>query len=258
MPNYADYSAEYAECYDFITQHKSYLGEVNSLVEFLEPFNIDGKILSVGCGTGLHEFHLAKNGFKVFGIDKSEWMINHAILKSKSTSNLSFGLTYDHAEQYLGAPLRCIISLFNVVNCLPDLCSLRDFFNEIISRMDQGGVFIFEAWNGMECVINPPKHVSREFNDCDGSHLHRKASPKLNKSRQHLQIEYEISGFINGRSVALISVHDIRLFTVNEIVYLLSSVGFKSIHMFSSLPGLQPFNIDSPNPPRMLAFTAMK
>lgn len=258
MPNHTDYSEEYAECYDFITQHKCYKGEVYSLVKFLNSFDIDKKILSVGCGTGLHEYHLAKNGFKVFGIDKSEWMLSHAFAKSQNTLNLSFGLTYDAAEKFIGAPFGCIISLFNVVNCLPDLAALRDFFYQIFFRMDKGGVFVFEAWNGMECVINPPKEVARNFSDGDGNYLHRKASPRLNKLSQCLQIEYEISGSINSRLLSVSSVHDIRLFTINEILYLLSSVGFKNIQVLSSLPDLEPFDIDSLCPPRMLAFAAMR
>ena len=258
MTDCADYSKDYAACYDFITAHKCYLSESNSLVKYLEGFDIDGKILSVGCGKGLHEHYLAKRGFKVFGIDKSEWMIKHALKKSRSASNLSFGLTFDHAEQYLGSPFRCVISLFNVVNCLPDLPSLRDFFRDIFARMDKGGVFIFEAWNGMECVINPPKDVSREFNDSERGHLHRKASPKLNKLSQRLQIEYEIFGSLDGRPVNLKSVHHIRLFTVNEILYLLSCVGFERVHIFSSLPSLEPYSIDSSDSPRMLAFTVVK
>lgn len=258
MANYADYSEEYAECYDFITQHKCYLSEVYSLVEFLGRFDINKEILSVGCGTGSHEYQLAKNGFKVFGIDKSEWMVNRAVLKSASIPNLSFGLTYDHAEQYLKAPFHCIVSLFNVINCLPDLSSLHDFFNEIFLRMERGGVFVFEAWNGMECLLNPPKRVSRDFNDGQGNYLHRNACPKLTKLNQHLQIEYKISGFINGRSVELDSIHDIRLFTVNEILYLLSSIGFENVQVFSSLPSLEPFDMNSSCPPRMLAFSAIK
>ena len=45
------------------------------LMAFLEKYEFDRKILSVGCGTGIHECQIAKRGFKVFG-DKSEWMIN--------------------------------------------------------------------------------------------------------------------------------------------------------------------------------------
>ena len=54
----------------------------------------------------------------------------HARSKMNDALNLSFGQTYLEAEKYLN-PFRCVISLFNVVNYLPNLHSLRDFFQEI-------------------------------------------------------------------------------------------------------------------------------
>ena len=131
MNKYTDYNEEYAQCYELITQHKHYAEEVESLSEVIGKFNSDKKILSVGCGTGIHERYLAKLGFKVFGIDKSEWMINCAVMNSPDLPNLSFGRTFDEARSYLGSPFTCVISLFNVINCLPDLRSLREFFEEI-------------------------------------------------------------------------------------------------------------------------------
>ena len=257
MPSHDDYTEAYAECYEFITQHKNYAEEVDMLIDFLEKHEFDRKILSVGCGTGMHEFQLAKRGFRVFGIDKSEWMINLALSKSNDVPNLSFGQTYLDAEQYLGAPFRCVISLFNVVNCLPDLFSLREFFQEIFARMETGGIFFFEAWNGTECLINPPQTVVRNFESSSGSSLARKALPCLKTSRQHLELRYEIDGYMLDRAVSVKSLHNIRLFTVNEMIYLLSSVGFKSVRVFSSLPGIESFDFDSLNPPRMLSFSAL-
>ena len=255
MSDLSDYSAEYAECYELITQHKSYAKEVDSLSLFLETYGVSN-ILSIGCGIGSHELYLAEKGFNVFGIDKSQWMINYARLRSKGHPRLSFGTTYKNCDQHFSLPCECLISLFNVINCLPDLLSLRNFFDEAIQKLSPGGIFLFEAWNGIECMINPPEVVIRNFTSPDGSHLNRKALPELNLPLQKLQIEYEIWGRMRGRLVKIKSVHDIRLFTINEIMYLLSSVGFKSLQVYSSLPDLEPFDFNSANPPRMLTFTA--
>ena len=61
-------------------------------------------------------------------------MINLAISRFEDTPNLSFGSDYADAEKYFGGPFKCVISLFNVINCLPDLFSLRIFFDEIFCR----------------------------------------------------------------------------------------------------------------------------
>ena len=66
MTDFSDYSAEYAECYELITQHKSYRKEADALSLFLETYGVS-QILSIGCGIGSHERFLAQKGFKVFG-----------------------------------------------------------------------------------------------------------------------------------------------------------------------------------------------
>jgi hypothetical protein len=124
--------------------------------------------------------------------------------------------------------------------------------------MCPGGIFFFEAWNGVECLINPPQSVVRDFEDSNGSSLKREALPFLNTSTQHLELKYVINGSILGSTVSVESLHNIRLFTVNEITYLLSSVGFNKVHVFSSLPSLEPFEFDSLSPPRMLSFSAVR
>ncbi|QNI72324.1 bifunctional 2-polyprenyl-6-hydroxyphenol methylase/3-demethylubiquinol 3-O-methyltransferase UbiG [Synechococcus sp. NOUM97013] len=257
MANYSDYSEDYADCYEFITQHKNYAEEAKVLLSFLDKSISDGKILSVGCGIGSHEFYLAKHGLRVFGIDKSECMIKRAIAKSNEIPNLSFGHSFESLDLALELPLGCVISLFNVINCLPSLVALSEFFHEIFVRMKPGGIFFFEAWNGLECMLKPPKEVVRVFDDSNGNCLNRDAKPKLSVSKQHLQIQYYIKGTMAGRQVETTSVHDISLFTINEILYMLGSVGFKNVEVFSSLPSLEPFNFESTNPPRMLSFAAL-
>ena len=55
--NPLDYSEEYAQVYEFITQHKDYNVEVDSLKNLLESenFSKESILLSIGCGTCNHE-----------------------------------------------------------------------------------------------------------------------------------------------------------------------------------------------------------
>jgi SAM-dependent methyltransferase len=252
-----DYSEEYAKCYDFITQHKDYDSEVDSLLKLLQSFRRNKKIVSVGCGTGTHEIKISKLGYSVFGIDKSVPMLKRALSKSRGLKNVAFGTNFYEAETHLGAGFDCVVSLFNVINCIHGLHELHEFFQEVHSRMDSGGVFFFEAWNGIECLINPPQFVKRVFGDTIGNYLTRKAMPCLRPSDQRLDIKYDISGFLNNKEVKLESTHRLRLFSVNEILFLLSSAGFSSVKVYSSLPELKPFQHDSLKHPRMLAFLAV-
>ena len=251
-----DYSSDYACCYDFITSHKNYGAEVSSLLKFLRSYDSIKSILSVGCGTGTHEFQLAKHGYSVIGVDKSEHMIHQAQSKLIDNLALEFGTSIPWAKGQSDNLFDCSLSLFNVINCCNDLLNLLEFFRSVHSSLKPSSLFFFEAWNGIECLLNPPKIVERTFGNLKENYLVRKATPQLSPHRQELQLTYDINGKISGQRYEFSSIHEITLFTVREITHLLSEAGFKSIKIYTSLPELMPLQKHSHKGHRMLAFSA--
>jgi SAM-dependent methyltransferase len=255
-----DYSEKYAGIYDFITSHKNYTAEVDALVRLVES-NLDKgekSILSVGCGTGAHEILLGERGYRVFGIDNSRYMINNA-LEKKRPESVGFGNQIGDEKFFLGEQIDCVISLFNVINCVENLSGLEMFFSTVISRIRDGGIFIFEAWNGSECMFNPPTVVSRSYKESSSrSSLTRIATPHLYRGEQRLTIDYKIEGVFCGEDINFESVHEITLFTIREISYLLQKVGFSELKMFNALPDLKGIDENNKEPARMLAFSVRK
>ena len=236
-----EYGKLYSSIYDIITSHKDYAKEVESLLSFLKPQLREKKILSIGCGTGNHEKIISNSEIKVFGIDISPEMLEKANAK-KIINQLEFGLNYNEALKFFGDDkFNCIISLFNCINCLSDITSLKKFISEIYSNLDNESCFFFEAWNGEECLLYPPKIVSRKYKSNDYS-ITRVAKPKIFFEKKQLIIEYDIFGNIKKNKVNLISLHKIKLFSPDEIINILEQIGFLDIKVFSALPELTPLD----------------
>ena len=255
--NSLDYSEEYAQIYEFITQHKDYNLEVNSLKDLLtsENFNKESILLSIGCGTCNHERILANEGYKVFATDKSNEMLK--VAKKKSKKNLFLFSNLEDIPRDVN--IQFVISLFNVVNCLKDIDDLILFFKIIYKFLPDNGGLFFESWNLYPCVKFPPKIVKREFGEKNSqNYLIRTATPYFDVVNQNLRIKYLIEGNLEDTLVKIESVHNLKIFSITEIVYALQKSRFSKPIIKSSLPKLENLGNNIEKMPRMISFLSRK
>ena len=253
-----DYGLAYAEVYDLITSHKDYSEETRKLLSFLSNNGAPKNILSIGCGTGSHETIISKFDYNVLGFDTSPYMIKKA--KEKESNNLKFTLNIDDSLNFFkGNSIGCVISLFNVINCLPDTKTLISFFERALVNLNTDGFFIFEAWNRDEVFLHPPVVVSRKFDFPEG-YLERLATPYLCEETSSLSIGYKIKGQLNSKEKSIKSVHNLKLFSVREIVTCLRLVGFSRVKVFSAFPEFKKQRLvdNMVHRKRMLAFVARR
>ena len=255
-----DYSSEYALLYDLITEHKNYKSESLFLFETIKQLCLvqdSSRLLSIGCGTGGHEIYLEKYGLNVFGIDTSAPMIQRAkakpfkraIFASSSINNFSVS----HHSSFDVA-----VSLFNVVNCLPDINSLVEFFASTSYALKVNSLLYFECWNMLPCILEPPEVVVRIFSDSSHSYkLKRVAVPTLKAAMQRLTIDYNIQGFHDGKRISLQSTHNLTLFSQIEYMYALEKAGFHDIVFGPSLADRANLRALDDNT-RMVGVSAMK
>ncbi len=240
----AAYGVSFARLYDVITGHKSYDEEIGALAGFLRS-RLGGdqgqRILDLGCGTGSHAIRLREEGFEVVGIDLSPEMIEVA---DEKESDVAF-----HAgdiRSFENGGFDGVVSLFNVINCLPSMDDLVGFLTAARQRMNDHGAMIVEAWNAVAVMADPPTVVEREY-EFDGGTIRRKATPVSDFMNQKLLIRYEIS--INGGEAFTVD-HPLVLFMPWEIRQALERSGFGSVETLTALPGLGPAG----DTDRMLAF----
>ena len=67
---------KYASFYDLLYSDKQYEKECDFITKILNEIAPKAKkILELGCGTGKHARLLAKRGFQIYGVEKSQDMI---------------------------------------------------------------------------------------------------------------------------------------------------------------------------------------
>lgn len=144
-------SKDYAdECRFFIkTAKKNYTGNI-------------GKVLEIGTGTGNHTLELAKQNCKIVSIDTDRKMLDIAVKKLTNNKQKSVILFHTPVELLKEKDFNLAVAGFNVVNYLLDFASLIRFFNGVSKRLAAGGIFIFDCWNGIAAIKNPPETKTTE------------------------------------------------------------------------------------------------
>jgi SAM-dependent methyltransferase len=100
-------------------------------------------ITDLGCGTGSVDICLAKNGYKVTGIDSAEEML--IIAGNKKGAGKIIWSLQDITDFELPGKTDCFISTLDTVDHIMDDKALEKLFARVGECLEEGGVFIFDA-----------------------------------------------------------------------------------------------------------------
>lgn len=141
--------AEYAPWYDLLYRDKDYAAEVGFVEARLRNYGISsGKLLDLGCGTGLHAIEFARRGWDVAGIDLSAEMIGMANARA---TQAGLKILFRQGDACgLGPERDCdaVVSLFHVASYQTDHKRLEALFRRAHAALKPGGVFFFDYWYG--------------------------------------------------------------------------------------------------------------
>ncbi|MET4387998.1 SAM-dependent methyltransferase [Bradyrhizobium sp. F1.4.3] len=141
--------AEYAPWYDLLYEDKSYASEVDFVETRLRNHGVaSGKVLDLGCGTGLHAIEFARRGWSVAGIDLSHEMIARA--KSRA-EQAGLGIPFRQGDACDAGPehgFDAVVSLFHVASYQNDRERLEQLFRTAHAALKPGGIFFFDYWYG--------------------------------------------------------------------------------------------------------------
>ncbi len=146
------------ELYDAIFAGKDYEAEAEKAIR-LGVVSPKARVLEVGSGTGNHALALAKRGFDVTGVDIDGHMIALARRKlarmplpARNQVEYFHGRVDDLPQDRFDLAL----SLFNVVNYFTSFSELQGFMAQVARRLRPGASFLFDAWNGVAALREPP------------------------------------------------------------------------------------------------------
>ena len=146
------FGPKYAAVYDLVYRSKNYERECDSLVRLFgrhSPRPVTS-VLDLGCGTGSHALPLARRGYRVTGVDRSEPMLEVARAKARelpSGTVLDF-LAGDVREFRAAAPVDAVIMMFAVLGYQVTDADLASALTTVRANLVAGGLFVFDVWYG--------------------------------------------------------------------------------------------------------------
>ncbi len=252
------YRRRFAQYYDAIYHGMvNYEGDVDFLETVFRKFHRKPKtILDLGCGTGNHDFPLARRGYEVTGIDQSQEMLSSARKKAKQArwrprfvraSMQTFRLpqTFDAAICMFGA-FDYLINLRDVFRCLRNVCS----------HLTPRGLFVFEYWQtsgvrpGIQSWLDL---VSSE------REIVRLSESQFDSRRSQLTMDFRFM-VLRGREVVdrFSERHVVRTYTRQEMSTLLGRAGLDRLGEFAVTPQRKEFRRVTPREFRIMAVARLR
>jgi SAM-dependent methyltransferase len=226
---------EYAPYYDLLYHDKDYSAEARYIGRLLERFvgqpAAEKEILDLACGTGRHVQELARLGYPVEGSDLSAEMIEAARERAKRAGvSVRFYNESFQSSDRIGRKYHAVIAMFAAINYLTDYRDLARSLANIRGLLREGGVFVFDFWNGNSVLREySPVRVKRAE---QGDHsIIRISKTSLDSIAQIASVEFNFILLHSGKIVREFSeIHRIRYFFPQEMQDLLTANGFEVLH----------------------------
>jgi len=152
--------------YDVLYKDKDYKAETKMVVNLYRKYGNGklGNILEIGSGTGNHTKELANLRTDLTAIDIDERMVKIAKSKFKNRRSNHLSILNTSVEELAAKDFDLALALFNVVTYIEDDESLLKFMRGVYKRLERGGVFVFDCWNGVAAIADPPQKQTTRIN----------------------------------------------------------------------------------------------
>jgi SAM-dependent methyltransferase len=232
---------DYSKYYDLLYKDKDYKGEVEYIDSLIKEYNSNTKnILELGCGTGKHANLLTNKGYKVFGIDRSDEMLE----KAKLFKNNNFDFEKADVRTFrINKKFDTVLSLFHVASYQTSNEDLENYFKTARIHLNKIGIFIFDCWYGPAVLSQKPVKRTKEFENTVFK-LKRIAEPHFSPKGNIVEVNYtiDITDKISNKTEQLKETHRMRYLFDEEIKKLMKANNFEFIASEEWLSKKQPNN----------------
>ena len=224
--------SESAEFYDAIYSFKDYAAEavqIAGLVRSLHPHA--RTILDVACGTGEHARRLSRDhGFEVDGLDLDPALL--AIARTKHPAGQFF--QGDMSDFALATRYDVVMCLFSSIGYLVALDRVEAALACFRRHLNPDGVVIVEPWFGPG-VLDTGR-INRVESRHDGRRVERINRNEVDGRISWLHFDYRIE-MPDGTTRTASEVHELGLFTVDEMRDAFAAAGLDATHDVAGLTG---------------------
>lgn len=214
--------------YDALYQDKDYQKETDLVFKLSRKFGLKSpqKVLEIGCGTGNHTIHLAKIAPYLVAIDIDERMVKLA--KAKIPESNSLKIIHTSIEDLKEDNFDLALAMFNVVTYISKPAELHSFMKGVSHKLVQGAVFVFDCWNGVAAIKDPPQ-VKKGKVDYRGEKIEYSLIPTTNFLNQRVRMDYTLK-VTSGKRVRQDSFSFVQmLWTPAQIIFAAEEAGLEVV-----------------------------
>ena len=246
------FGLEYADCYDALYLDKDYEAECDLIARVLRTYasNKTASILDLGCGTGRHAFPLARRGFEVVGVDRSEFMLDQARSKAAGPGEL-LPCRFHHSDirsANLGQEFDAVLLMFAVLGYQLSNADVRATLHTARRHLRPGGILLFDIWYGPAVLTQRPSDRVKII-PSDSGKIVRTSSSTLETKRHSCTVRYHVWKIAGERLLSETEEeHTVRYFFPMELSLFLELTGFAPIRIgafpeFDRDPDEQTWNV---------------
>lgn len=232
----------YAQYYDLLYSDKNYVSEATYVDQLIKQYAPSAtKLLNLGCGTGKHDYALARLGYHVTGVDLSPEMVALAIknIPSDLSGHLNF-FEGDIRKIDLNTTFDAVISLFHVMSYQIANNDLLEVIDASHRQLNTGGVFVFDCWYGPGVLTDPPAVRTKNMSN-DKINVTRLAEPVLDSIKNTVDVNYtiKITPKESNDVTVVKETHVMRYLFVQEIESLIEKK-FKLLNVYNWMSDKEP------------------
>lgn len=209
--------------------------------QLVKNYSVPVKFLRIGCGTGMFESILAREGYDVTGIESNQELLRSANMRRRSQlmAIRFFQMSYKDMTRFLGKGFYNIISILDSrISFIRDKESMQQFFCDVNSLLSDGGCFVIDVLNFANMKLRPlqnlPERKSVRASLYTEMWTKDEAMPYISGSEFFLTQNLETG---NGRLVPIMEEEPICAVTIEDIKAMAKKSGFSEVNLYSGFSG---------------------
>lgn len=230
------FNAEYSIIYDALYKDKDYEAECDFIETlFCKHSYRPTTILDIGCGTGGHALILAKRGYRVTGIDRSDSMLDIAKTKAKDSGLEIEFIKGDLTNISIDRKFDAIICMFAVMSYQISNSAVAAVCRLAKESIAPEGSFMFDCWHGSAVLLDRPDVRIKEITLDNNERIIRFTEPEIEIINHTVKVNFRIWRIKNNKFTETHEVHRMRFLFPQEIKYFLEVAGFQKVDIYPFL-----------------------